>query len=326
VERATKKPCCPDQPTPEKTVEERILARIEKQSDIEWKPIPRTIEEILAQRAARPIPAKTLAVPLPHLPADWQWISLKRLAADSADLVAKLPCDISGVVGIPRSGMFPASILATLLHVPLGELRAEGVHWLQAGSRSGSLPQPEKILLIDDSVYSGGAMARAQAILPNTYTAAVYVRSPDTKLTASQRVLGRVHLFEWNFFNNGPLAGFAGFPELSGGGVGFDLDGILCHDPTCCGDAEEEPGLTRYFNWLKSAKPRWLVRAQTIPLLLTARLEKYRAETLEWLNRHRVKVRELVMHPAKSHGPARGCSRLESGPRQKESHQGLLRK
>src|SRR6188768_401638 len=52
----------------------------------------------------------------------WQYISLERLACDVRQLVSQLPSDLSGVAGIPRSGMLPASQIALLLHLPLWEL------------------------------------------------------------------------------------------------------------------------------------------------------------------------------------------------------------
>ena len=53
-------------------------------------------------------------------------------------------------------------------------------------------------------------------------------------------------------------------------------------------------------NFIENAIPRYLTRKVEIPLIVTARIEKYRKPTVEWLNKHGVRFRQLIMHPAKT--------------------------
>ena len=73
----------------------------------------------------------------------------------------------------------------------------------------------------------------------------------------------------------------------------MDFDGILCED---CSAEDDDDG-SRYVRFLETAKPKYLVRSCEIPLIVTARLEKYRALTEAWLRRWGVRCRELVMGP-----------------------------
>jgi hypothetical protein len=73
-----------------------------------------------------------------------------------------------------------------------------------------------------------------------------------------------------------------------------DFDGILCRD---CRHNEDDDG-EKYLNFIRTAEPKYVIRKTEIPLIVTARIERYRSETMEWLHRHKMNVRRLVMHPA----------------------------
>jgi hypothetical protein len=45
------------------------------------------------------------------------------------------------------------------------------------------------------------------------------------------QLLDKIHIFDWNIFNNGIMAGRAIDPRLRGEGFMLDFDGILCPDP-----------------------------------------------------------------------------------------------
>lgn len=149
------------------------------------------------------------------------------------------------------------------------------------------------LLVVDDSVNGGFAMYEAkQALIRSTphltaIFAAVYPR-PDSAgcVDLFARLLPLPHFFEWNLCNCQQTQGIA-----------FDFDGVLCEDFS--GDEENED---EYLSFLESARPRWLPRRHEIPLIVTARLEKYRGPTLEWLRRHGIRVRQLVMGPWSSAG------------------------
>lgn len=184
---------------------------------------------------ARPRPPQARAA-LPPFADAVAWVPTAQLARDTTALGGILPADCSGVVGVPRSGMLPASILATHLHLPLGEIDTSGrLRWLASGSRGGGLltAPAGSLVVVDDTVYGGNAMRRARQQLAGVRAvfAAVYVRPEAADVVdLCSRVLPAPHLLEWNVANNGPFCGFAADPATYGTGVATDLDGIICHD------------------------------------------------------------------------------------------------
>ena len=92
--------------------------------------------------------------------------------------------------------------------------------------------------------------------------------------------LAEPHYLEWNFFNAGP-----------GERAIYDMDGILCRDIA----AEDDDDSIRYIRALKDAIPKYLPRKSPIHMIVTARLERYREITLEWLEKHGVETNKLVM-------------------------------
>lgn len=234
-----------------------------------------------------------------------EWIRTSRMVADALRLVPALPPSLAGVAGIPRSGMIPATVLATHLHLPLFELTDRGrLNRLGHGSRGYGFGFPaadEKapLLVVDDTLYSGRAMRRTRNLLRHrpSILAVVYARPEAVQavdLYAS--ALPSPHVLEWNWANNGTLAGNATDP-IYGRGIACDFDGILCLDPTVP-DSDTPEGLERYRRWLESARPLYLPRCAPVPLILTARLERFRPETEAWLKRWGFRWKRLVMHPA----------------------------
>jgi orotate phosphoribosyltransferase len=263
------------------------------------------------------------------VPRDWQWVSTGRLVRDSVRLAGLLPPDVSGVAGVPRSGLIPAAAVAAQLHLPLWQLTEEGrLDRLGHGSRGRNLgfagDPTGPMVVIDDTVYSGAAMRRARVALrgKKALFAAVYVR-PEAKgaadLYASE--LPCPHLLEWNLFNNGPLAGRAAADAVAvyARGVASDLDGVICHDHASGG---------------RLGTPYLLPRRVEIPLICTGRSGRDRAATEAWLRRWGCRWRRLEMLPdaddpadvaaivrhKAAHYAASGCGLfVESDPRQAEA-------
>lgn len=211
----------------------------------------------------------------------------------------QLPPTISGVAGVPRSGMYSAALLSMWLHVPLYEVSPQ--HSLQAigfGSRGRRIKvEPDSpILVVDDSVYRGGTMQQIRNVMgdrPAIYAAA-FVR-PESR--ASVDIVGQLlpspHLFTWNLFNNGILAGNAANPALHGG-MALDFDGVICED--CPRDGDDTPeGTERYRQWIINAQPKWLPRITSVPLIVTFRQERFRRETEAWMHKWGVTCDRLVM-------------------------------
>jgi adenine/guanine phosphoribosyltransferase-like PRPP-binding protein len=224
-----------------------------------------------------------------------QWVSLRQLAHDVQLLASALPSDITAIVGVARSGITPASMVASLLHLPLLSIRQTlndvievGNGWRLGGSSHIEATRDGKVAIIDDTVMTGNSLRAIAALVkqrfPRSVTAAVYVnplakRKPDIWV----HDLGWPHILEWNVFNS-----------VLSPNVAVDFDGILCHD---CPHGSDDDG-ERYLDFIRYAKPLYVPRKVPIPLIVTARIEKYRAETEAWLRRHRINFHKLVMHPA----------------------------
>ncbi len=206
----------------------------------------------------------------------------------------KVPPNIDLVVGIPRSGILPATIIALTLNIALTDLVGflEGRVFKKMRFRAEfvkrELPVDNftHILIVDDSVLTGGTMKEARAAIEGagnksriSYLAA-YCDIPGCRavdICLEMASLPRV--FEWNLMNSGNL-------DL----CDVDIDGVLCREPT---ERENDDG-ERYIRFLKSAEPR-LLPTRPVQTLVTSRLEKYRKETAEWLSRHNVSYQQLIM-------------------------------
>ena len=221
-----------------------------------------------------------------------EYRSVAHLTADVREGLHRVPRDVDLVVGIPRSGLLAATLVALWLDLPLtdvegfaegrliavGTTRRRGAHDLDVGA-------VRHALVVDDSVYQGRALRAARerlsAARPDTRTtyAAVYGvrRAPDADLVL--QVVPHPRVFEWNLMHH---------PVLERACV--DIDGVLCADPT----AQENDDGPAYREFLATARP--LARpTRKIASLVTSRLERYRPETEAWLAANGVDYRELVM-------------------------------
>lgn len=238
------------------------------------------------------------------------YYSTRQLVADTLMLASEVPPNCAGIVGIARSGLAPASILAMHLQLPLYELSVyEDINFrlIKGGVRiAENLGLSGPLFVVDDTVHEGSCMRLVKEILyaKEAVYSAVYVRPDRTSLVDYYvKAVPAPHFMEWNIFNSGFVTGL-GFDENYRGGIAFDFDGILCYDPPP--NADRAPTL----DWLMNAKPTsWLPRRGPIPLIVTMRLEGWRAESEKWLRRHNISWNrmEMVNLPSAeirdSHGP-----------------------
>lgn len=225
-----------------------------------------------------------------------QWVSVQQLATDAATLAQMLPSDVRAIVGVARSGMTPAAMVATILHLPLLAIRQTkhdvidvGNGWrIGSGSDHVETMVGSKVAIIDDTVMTGNSFKDIRDIVaekfPNNITCALYV-NPLARMKPDVWVhdLGWPHLLEWNLFNS-----------ILSPNAACDFDGILCDD---CPHGSDDDG-PRYLEFINNARPKYLARRTAIPLIVTARIEKYRAATEAWLARWGIRFHRLVMHPA----------------------------
>lgn len=205
----------------------------------------------------------------------------------------KLPKDLDLVVGIPRSGLLAANLVALYRNLPLtdvdglleGRVIANGSRRLHAPL--ADLARPLNVLVVDDSVCKGRAMQEvkeriAAAGLPHRMLyGAVYVRpGQEQRVDFYAELLEIPRLFEWNFMHH----------KNRTGRVCMDIDGVLCGDPP----REANDDGPRYSDFLACAEPLH-VPTEKVAWLVTCRLEKYRQATEEWLARHGIQYGELIM-------------------------------
>ncbi|CAN5908541.1 phosphoribosyltransferase family protein [soil metagenome] len=218
--------------------------------------------------------------------------SLSQLTDQVWAWARELPGDLDLVVGVPRSGLLVANLLAVFRNLPLtdvdglleGRIIATGRRY-KGALREGAAAEPLKVLVVDDSVWGGGTMQRVKAKLgaadlPHQISfGAVYVRPGfEGEVDFYCEALDIPRFFEWNIIHHKVLHHSC-----------MEIDGVLCEVPderTDVPDRDEEA--------LVRARPL-LLPTEKIGWLVTARPERYRPATEEWLSEHGVEYGELIM-------------------------------
>jgi orotate phosphoribosyltransferase len=215
--------------------------------------------------------------------------SLDRLVVN---WLCRLPRDLDVIVGVPRSGMLVANLMALHMNLPMTDI--EGLLNSRLIYFSGRCPQLDlrqrrKVLIVDDALSTGRQLEKlrqrlAEAALPHEILyGAAYVRTgAEQWIEFYGEHLDDPQLFEWNMMHHPVLLGSC-----------LDIDGVLCEDPAEGIDDDGES----YCRFLKHAKPM-IIPTMPVGWLVTARLEKYRKLTERWLLKHAIEYRELVMMDA----------------------------
>lgn len=205
----------------------------------------------------------------------------------------KLPNQIDLVVGVPRSGMIAATMLATQMNLPLVD--ADG--FLEGRVfRHGSTKRPpdlalarsrERVVLVLDDVIGSGRAIRelraeiaARGISGKIVFCAVFGTvsdHPDVDMVLQP--VDETPCFPWNLMHHAVLADSC-----------VDIDGVLCANP----QGHESFEGRAYDQFLKNAISLHRTSGK-IGWLVTSRLEKHRAATIEWLARHQVDYKHLIM-------------------------------
>lgn len=211
----------------------------------------------------------------------------------------KVPTDVELVVGVPRSGMIAALMMAELLNVPCATLDdfAEG-RTMACGERSRLMQRGAtgKVLVLDDTVNRGGAMSEARkrlALLREPFTlifGCVYARGREAK-TKVDVWLEDIYspgetwyLYEWNILHHHADKTLASM---------WDIDGLVCKNPP------RDRNTAEYERYLSEAVPM-IIPTTKVGAFVTYRLEKYRSVTEHWLRRQGIEYERLVMFQAQS--------------------------
>lgn len=196
----------------------------------------------------------------------------------------KIPQNIDLVVGIPRSGLLVANLIALYLNkrVSTLELFQNNVILSNNTTRPLDLNEIKTVLVVDDSCNSGNAMTNAKNSITNKNVdyifLAVYTTNNGRKfLDIYFEILEWPRIFQWNIMNS----------WVNTNSV-YDLDGVLCENPKVDDDGQ------LYINEITNAKPKFITK-YNIGIICTCRLEKYRSITENWLKEHNITYNQLIM-------------------------------
>lgn len=219
-----------------------------------------------------------------------EYRSLNDLSACIRGALHRIPTDIDLIVGVPRSGLLAANMMALHLNLPLADLDSflEG-RVLSSGFRfrdSHQFPKYQRALVLDDSVATGNQIneirdrLERQGLRERCLLGAVYMApGKESLVDLYLETVPEPRMFEWNFMAHYLL------PTAC-----VDIDGVLCRDPT---EAENDDGLA-YERFLAEVEPLFRPRRK-IGWLVTSRLEKYRQLTEDWLGKHDIEYDQLMM-------------------------------
>lgn len=221
----------------------------------------------------------------------YNWVSLAELYDDCRAFAHSLPRDIVGVVGVPRSGVLAASLVALYQHVHVADADGFARTGLLSGA-GGRLkdapPREGTVLLLDDTCRVGKSLGRAARKIRRGRRCGAYrllrgaiYTTPEgrRKLDYWHRVVPPPRVFEWNW---------TAHPDLDRWML--DIDGVLCEEPPFCEVGNE----AAFVAWLTTARPNWLPRRK-VRGLVTNRIGRHRCRTVQWLARHGVEYGKLIM-------------------------------
>lgn len=213
-------------------------------------------------------------------------VTVKEATEYILDWVKQIPNNYDCVIGIPRSGLWVASVLALKFGKPLSTPNAfmQGEVWQSLHVKRQDV---RSILLVEDDVIYGKQILKAKQQLEQfdsslrIDTASLFATSKGRKLIDyCYQIRNPPLLYEWVLLTN--------MAEL--GKLAVDMDGVLCEECPVGYDADEE----KYAKWLETAKP-YMIPQYPVEAVVTSRLEKYRVQTEIWLQKHNVKYNVLCM-------------------------------
>lgn len=226
---------------------------------------------------------------------EYNFVTFNELVAWTNDWVSSFPSNYDVIVGIPRSGLIVASIIATKLGKPFTttELFTQNRFWLS--KRMNNKQEYKNILLVDDTVGSGRTMEKNFQLLRShsedldITRAAVIAGTPKDPVDMYYKIVPYPRICEWNLLDS------------KKGKLGSDMDGVICENCPPGVDSDEES----YAAWIKTAKP-YLIPTFEIDMIVSSRLEKYRSDTEKWLAKHGVRYKELFLWDLKSKQERKG--------------------
>lgn len=228
-----------------------------------------------------------------------KYITLNELTQTIRKNISKIPHDIDFIIAVPRSGMIVGSIISEYLNVPLVDITSYSHGGKPTGGNRLTLlkrTKTNKVLVVDDTTYSGDSMKRVKARLKDDKHELIYLcaylegddgkKEVDIYLEDVRKYTKQFPnvIYEWNVFHH--------YPHIMMRFI-YDFDGVFCQDPP------DERNQEQYEQFIKNAKPLF-VPSVPIGKIVTYRLIKYEAETVEWMHKHGLQCNNMIMFNAQS--------------------------
>lgn len=229
-----------------------------------------------------------------YLGCEGKYITASRLITTCREKVIPYlySLNISGIVGIPRSGNLISAICATAMNIPLYNISngkisiCSGISDFGGYRMKDHIPSAGKIAVIDDTVFSGSSIDKTRNLLGLDFLyGCVYIKPESVdKVDFFGEELENPHILDWHFFNSP-------FTKMTL----FDFDGIFSPDVPI----EELYPEERYVDYITNVAPtvHRLPRSYKCKGIVTGRLDKYRAVTEGWLAKHNIEYESLIMFP-----------------------------
>ncbi len=218
--------------------------------------------------------------------------TIQNMTFDIFNSLNQIPREVDLIVGVPRSGMLAASIIALYLNLPLTDIDSfvkgqiyEAGDTKHNDSWISSVDEARKVLVVEDSINTGRSIKKVRTkltkeLLEKSVFYAVYVTKQGKDFVdIFVKICEQPRMFEWNCFHHQRV-----------NEVCFDIDGVLCRDPS----NEENDDGEKYLEFISTVDPI-VIPTFTIGCIITSRLEKYREATDKWLKENGIKYNKMIM-------------------------------
>lgn len=215
----------------------------------------------------------------------------KELIEDSLDFIPKIAeLKPAIILGVSRSGLIPATIIAQQLCLPLGVLYEDKL-FIEGRFVDIDFIKGQHVV-IDDSCYGGTTVNYLKNLYPRDIFACIY-SNDGSYVDLYYKILPSPRLFEWNIFHHNIMERTM-----------MDMDGVLCLNPP-------NEDSNEYLTFIEDATPLRLPKK--INTLITARLQKYTGIIKDWTTRYGIKYDALITSPFLDHKKRRAWARELGG-------------
>lgn len=232
-----------------------------------------------------------------------KYVTLADLSRTIREQFYRIPRDIDYVLGVPRSGMLPATIIAEWLNVPCTDVDAfcSGAKPTGGGRLIFYKPsdrQKKRILVVDDTIFNGNSMRKTREKLHRFndqyefFYMVVYREGPSDNVALWLEDVRKytddysVVLYEWNIFHH-----TKGVMDT----CMYDIDGVFCLDPP-----DERVSIEAYQRYIKNATPLFTPTVE-IGEIVSFRLASNEEITRQWLAENNIRYRTLTLFPAQTY-------------------------